>query len=369
MIPVNTPVFNGNEEKYLVDCIRSGWISSEGSYVTRFEREFASYIGMDHGVAVSNGSAALDIALEAIGLNEGDEVIMPTFTIISPAFSVLRTGAKIVLVDMDNDTWNMALDEVESKITPKTKAIIAVHIYGLTSNLKRLREICDKKGIILIEDAAEAHGQEVFGKKVGSYGDISTFSFYPNKTITTGEGGIVLTRDVKLAEKARELRNLSFKPSKRRFVHYSFGWNYRMTNLQAAIGCAQLENIEEHIRKKKLIGKLYTEQLKGIPGVQLPLEKTNFSVNNYWVFGIVLDDEEKAIYVQEELGKHGIGTRPFFWSMHEQPVFNELGLFLGEHYPIAERLSRCGFYLPSGLGLNETEIQSVCQAFRNLINQ
>ena len=359
MIPVNTPIFKGNELKYLTECIESGWISSEGPFITRFENEFAKYIGQDFGVAVANGSAALDISIRALGIKSGDEVIMPTFTIISPAQSIISAGAIPVLVDSDPITWNMDVNQVEQKITSKTKAILVVHIYGLPVDMDPILELCRKHNLLLIEDAAEMHGQTYKGKMCGTFGDISIFSFYPNKHITTGEGGMILCRDNVILEKCKKLRNLAFEPQGRRFIHNEIGWNYRMTNLQAAIGVAQLENIEHHIRRKREIGAVYSERLKNISNIQLPKSQTTYADNIYWVFGLVSESESITLQLIDELSKEKISTRPFFWCMHEQPVFKKMGLFKAEKYPVAERIARNGFYLPSGLGLTDEEINFV----------
>lgn len=365
-IPVNTPLLDGNEEKYLLECIRTGWISSEGPFIRQFEDKFAAYIGRNEGIAVANGSAALDIAVQALDIGPGDEVLMPTFTIISPAQSVVRAGATPVLIDSDPMTWNMDVSQVEARITLKTKAILVVHIYGLPVEMDPVLELCKKYGLFLIEDAAEMHGQTYRGKKCGSFGDISTFSFYPNKHITTGEGGMIMVDNPELSERCRKLRNLAFEPEGRRFIHNELGWNYRMTNMQAAIGLAQLEKIDEHIAKKRWIGKLYNEDLKGLKGFQLPLASVSYADNIYWVFGLVSEPQDLCETTVEKLAADGIGTRPFFWCMHEQPVFNKKGLFLNEKYPVAEKLARNGFYLPSGLGLTERDISQVVTTLKNL---
>ena len=361
MIPVNTPLLSGNELKYVTECIETGWISSEGSFVTRFENEFAEYVNRSHGIAVANGSAALDIAVKALGLGKGDEVIMPTFTIISPAQSVVTAGAMPVLVDSDPITWNMDVSQIEAKITPKTKAIVVVHIYGLPVDMDPVLALCQKYNLKLIEDAAEMHGQTYKGRMCGSFGDISIFSFYPNKHITTGEGGMLVCNDEALAEQCRKLRNLAFEPKGRRFIHHELGWNYRMTNLQAALGVAQLEKMEFHIERKRAIGQQYRQGLKEIKGFQLPLENTDYAQNIYWVFGLVADSESQQEAMVKKLGDAKIGTRPFFWCMHEQPVFKKMGLFENESYPVAEKLARNGFYIPSGLGLSDEEITTVCE--------
>lgn len=366
MIPVNTPKLDGNEKKYLLDCIETSWISSEGPFVARFETEFSSYIGKQHGVAVCNGSAALDVAVRSLALEKGSEVLVPAFTIISPVQSLINEGLKPVLVDSDLETWNLDIGLLESKITSKTKAILVVHIYGLPVHMEPIMNLASKYGLLVIEDAAEMHGQTCDGKKCGSFGHISVFSFYPNKHITTGEGGMVLTNDNELAMRARELRNLCFKPG-RRFVHEELGWNYRMTNMQAALGVAQLEQIEEVIKRKRSIGARYNRNLMGTKGLQLPLPKTTYADNIYWVFGLVADTEEMALYIQRELGQRKIGTRPFFWCMHEQPVFKKMGLFVNERYPNAESLARKGFYIPSGLGMLDHQIDVVCDSIKEIL--
>lgn len=361
MIAVNTPLLSGNELKYVTECIETGWISSEGPFVTRFESEFAQYVNRSHGIAVSNGSAALDIAIKALGLGQGDEVIMPAFTIISPAQSVVTAGAVPVLIDSDPITWNMDVTQIEAKITPKTKAIVVVHIYGLPVDMDPVLALCQKYNLKLIEDAAEMHGQTYKGQVCGSFGDISIFSFYPNKHITTGEGGMLVCNDENIAEKCKKLRNLAFETQGRRFIHHEIGWNYRMTNLQAALGVAQLEKMEYHIQRKREIGKQYNEHLKNLAGFQLPLEKTDYAENIYWVFGLVADSEEQQEAMVKKLAEAKIGTRPFFWCMHEQPVFKKMKLFENETYPVAEKLARNGFYIPSGLGLSNEEITTVCE--------
>jgi len=363
MIPVNTPLLSGNEKKYLIECIETGWISSEGPFIQKFEESFSAYVDRKFGVAVSNGSAALDIAVKALNLGLGDEVIVPTFTIISPVQSIVTAGALPVLVDSDPITWNMDVNQIESKITSKTKAILVVHIYGLPVDMDPILDLCEKHNLFLIEDAAEMHGQTYKGRKCGSFGTISTFSFYPNKHITTGEGGMLVTNDEKLSERCKKLRNLAFEPKGRRFVHEELGWNYRMTNLQAALGLAQLEKIDLHILKKREIGQAYQAGLKNLEGFQLPLAKTDYAENIYWIFGLVAETQELCEQTVRKLNEQQIGTRPFFWCMHEQPIFQSMGLFKDEKYPVAEKMARNGFYLPSGLGISELDLQNVIEIF------
>jgi perosamine synthetase len=369
MIPVNTPLLDGNEAKYLQECIDTGWISSEGPFVERFEHEFAKVVGRKFGVACSNGSAALDLAVTAAGIGPGDEVIMPTFTIISPAASIVRAGAIPVLVDSDSVTWNMDISQIEAKITPRTKAILVVHIYGLPVDMDPLIEIADRHNLLVIEDAAEMHGQTYKGRPCGSFGMVSTFSFYPNKHITTGEGGMVVTDDVQIARRCRSLRNLCFQ-AERRFVHEELGWNYRITNLQAALGLAQLERLESHIHRKREIGILYNQLLSDVPELELPLTETNYAANIYWVFGILVSEELRltAQDCMDQLAERGIGSRPFFWPMHLQPVFRKLGFFENEQYPHAESLAKRGFYPPSGLGLQNQEIAIVAHSLKEILS-
>ncbi|WP_100380066.1 DegT/DnrJ/EryC1/StrS family aminotransferase [Polynucleobacter brandtiae] len=364
-IPVNEPLIDGNEKKYLLECIDSGWISSEGPFVEEFERKFAERVGRKYAVAVSNGTAAIDLAVEALCIGDGDEVILPAFTIISCVLQIVRSGAIPVLVDSDPCTWNMNVSQIEAKITAKTKAIMIVHIYGLPVNMDPVIELARRYGLRIIEDAAEMHGQTYLGAPCGSFGDISTFSFYPNKHITTGEGGMVVTNDLALADACRSLRNLCFQPSKR-FVHERLGWNMRMTNLQAAIGLAQLERLDEFVDRKRRMGCLYTRLLEGIKGFDLPLSKTDYAENIYWVYGLNIngDQEINAKEAMNRLAKRGIGTRPFFYPMHEQPILREMGFFKGERYPEAEKLSRKGFYIPSGMALTQDQIKHVAHEIR-----
>ena len=364
-IPVNTPLLSGNELKYLTECIETGWISSEGPFISKFEANFSSYVDRKFGIAVSNGSAALDIAIKALNIGSGDEVIMPTFTIISPAQSVVTAGAIPVLIDCELESWNMDVSQIEAKITSKTKAILVVHIYGLPVDMDPILDLCKKHKLFLIEDAAEMHGQTYKDQKCGNFGDISIFSFYPNKHITTGEGGMLVCNDENLAERCKKLRNLAFEPNGRRFVHEEIGWNYRMTNMQAALGLAQLEKIDFHIQRKREIGLKYLNGLKNIQGFSLPVSKKDFAENIYWIFGLVAESEELMLQTVEKLTENKIGTRPFFWCMHEQPVFLKMGLFKNESYPNAEKIARNGFYVPSGLGLKDEEIDRVIEVLKS----
>ena len=369
-IPVNEPLLNGNEKKYLCECIDTGWISSEGPFVKEFEQKMSKTVNRKYGVAVTNGTAALEVAVRALGITEGDEVIMPSFTIISCAMALTNVGAVPVLVDSDRKTWNMNVDEIESKITSKTKAIMVVHIYGLPVEMEKILELAKKYDLQVIEDAAEMHGQTYNGRPCGSFGDISTFSFYPNKHITTGEGGMVVTDNEELAERCKSLRNLCFRKDVR-YVHDELSDNYRFTNLQAAVGLAQLERLEEFVTKKRNMGKYYTEKLQNVKGLQLPIARTDYAENIYWVYGMVLDEniEIDNRQMQKLLLEEGIGTRTFFWCMHEQPVYNNMGLFGGEKYQNAEYLARKGFYIPSGLALTKEQMDRVVEAVIKVMNK
>lgn len=368
-IPVNKPSLEGNEARYLKECIDSGWISSEGPFVGRLEREFAAAADRKWGIAVCNGSAALDAAVAALHLSPGDEVILPAFTIISCAAAIVRAGAVPVLVDSDPVTWNMRVDQIEQKLTPRSKAIMAVHIYGLPVDIQSVQSIAQRRGLAVIEDAAEALGAKCRNQSCGSFGDISTFSFYSNKLVTTGEGGMILCDDDELAARCRSLRNLCFQPG-RRFVHEELGWNMRMSNLQAAVGVAQLERLGKSVERKQRIGSLYMELLEDVKGIRLPLPHTTDADNTYWVFGVMLENSIPfdAQTAMERLARCGIGTRPFFWPMHEQPVLKRMGFFAGETYPVAENLARRGFYLPSGLGISDEQVRRSAAALRDVLS-
>jgi perosamine synthetase len=367
-VPVNEPLLNGNEKKYLNECIDTGWISSEGPFIKKFEDSLANYFNRKHAIAVCNGTIAIDIAVDALNLQPGDEVILPSFTIISCVTGLLRKGCIPVFVDQEPDTWNMDVSQIEGKITSRTKVIMVVHIYGLPVDMDPVLTIAKKHNLKIIEDSAEMHGQTYKGQKCGGFGDISTLSFYPNKHITTGEGGMVLTNDDRLAERCRSLRNLFFVPE-RRFVHYELGYNARMTNMQAAIGVAQFERINEFIEKKRWIGNLYRKCLAGVKGFTRQNDKTPFADNIYWVFGILLDKKFPldARQMMEKLAEKGVGTRPFFFGLHAQPVLKQFPFYQEQSFPVAENLSMRGFYLPSGLALTEEQIVYSAEQLKNII--
>ena len=366
-IPVNDPLLGGNERKYLNECIDSGWISSEGPFVGRFEEAFAARVGRRHGVCVSNGSDALELAVHALGLGPGDEGILPTFTIISCLQAILRAGAVPVLVDSDPHAWTMNTDQVAAKVTSRSRAVMAVHIYGLPVDMAPIEALCRDKNLLLIEDAAEAIGQTYRGRPCGGFGDISIFSFYANKHVAMGEGGLVAMNSDALAERCRSLRNLCF--TEQRFVHHHHGWNMRISNIQAALGLAQLERLDEAVKRKRHMGQRYEELFAGLVGAQRPLVHADYADNVFWVYGLVLDDavpfDARAAMLRLEERK--IGARPFFWPMHEQPVMADTGLFRGEHYPVAERIARRGFYIPSGIAITDEQINRVADAVYDIL--
>ena len=367
-IPVNVPKFDGNEAKYLSQAIESEWISSEGPFVNQFEQQCAKRHGRKYAIAVSSGTAALQCAVDALDLSPGDEVIIPSFTIISCVTPVIESGATPVLVDCDPETFNSTPEQIISEITPRTKAIMLVHIYGLPVDADPVLEIARERGIKIIEDAAEAIGLDYKNRTCGSLGDVSTFSFYPNKHITTGEGGMILTDDDLIAERCLGSRNLCFNES-RRFRHERIGWNFRMTNIQAAIGLAQLEKLDQTISRKRWIGKKYNELLEGCTSLQLPLSETPYAKNVYWVYPVVLNDcsPVEAPEAMAKLEELKIGTRPFFYPMHKQPVFRKMGLFENKSCRNSERLAEKGFYVPAGIGISEEEIHFVADSLRNTV--
>lgn len=368
MIPVCEPLVTARDIELVNDAMASGWVSSAGKYLDLFEERWAEYCGMPYGIAVSNGSTALDIAVELLDLEGGDEVIMPTFTIISPAQSVVRAGGVPVLVDSDPVTWQMDVNQIETRITPRTRAILVVHIYGHSADMDPIMALAEKHGLVVIEDAAEVHGAEYMGRRCGGIGHISTFSFYANKLITTGEGGMVLVKTREHADRARSLRNLCFQAG-RRFYHESLGYNFRMTNLQAAMGVGQMERIKETVERKRQIAHTYNSAFAGVPDVKLPAEMP-WVLDVYWVYGIVPGESRQrdAAQFMSRLREKGIETRPFFLGMHEQPVFRQMGLFNGEIYPVAEKLARNGFYIPNGLALSDDQIQTVISSVLEVLS-
>jgi perosamine synthetase len=376
VIPVNEPLLAEEDFKALEDTFRTGWISSAGKYVDEFEHSWAAYCGVEHGIAVSNGTTALVVAVEAVGIGKGDEVIMPSYTIISCASAVIRAGATPVLVDCMPDTFCMNVDEVAAKITKNTKAIMVVHMFGHPVDMDPIVALASKHGLIIIEDAAEVHGAKYLSGRAGNaphwqtcggIGHIATFSFFANKLITTGEGGMVITNDPHYAKRCRDLRNLCFRTD-RRFLHTEHGHQFRLTNMQAALGVNQVKRIESIVDRKRQIAADYHERLKDIPHIQLPIEH-EWGKSVYWVYSILLGDEHKldAVGFASALRALDVETRPFFLGMHEQPVFHDMGLFTKEHYPVTERIARKGLYVPSGLAISADQIDAVCNAVRDVL--
>lgn len=375
-VPVNEPLLTDEDFAPLEEAFRSGWISSAGRYVDEFENGWATYCGQSHGIAVANGTVALQVAVEALGIGAGDEVIMPSYTIISCALAVVRAGAKPVLVDCSPTNYNMAVEQIEARITPKTKAIMVVHMFGHPTDMDPVLDLARRHGLSIIEDAAEVHGARYLSgrntaapewKTCGSMGHVSTFSFFANKLITTGEGGMVLTSDDRVAQRCRDLRNLCFLPE-RRFLHTELGHQFRLTNMQAAVGVNQIKRIETIVERKRRIAADYTSRLRDLPGVQLPSEE-EWARSVFWVYALLLSDDHPldAVTFAARLKDKGIETRPFFLGMHEQPVFHDMGLFRGETYPVTETIARKGLYIPSGLAITEEQMDLVCTAVRDVL--
>lgn len=369
-IPVSEPLILGKELKYVKQAILSGWISSEGKFINRFEKDFAQYIGKKHAVAVNNGTNSLILALRALDLPGGSEVIIPTFTIISCALACIYNNLVPVFIDCDKKTQGMDVSKIKEKITERTKAIMPVHIYGHPVDMYPVLKIAKKYNLYVIEDFAEAIGSLYKDKKCGSFGDINCTSFYGNKLVTAGEGGICLTDNRNLAERLRRLRNLGFIPQER-FVHYELGFNFRMTNVQAAIGCAQLERVDEHIKRKARMAATYNRTLKKLQQkgfLNLPVEET-WAKNTYWMYAVVLNEKFgiKAKEVIEKLREKNIHARPFFYPLHLQPAFRKLPWYKKENLPVSEKLYEYGFYLPSGLTLKKEDIEKVSSILEGVI--
>jgi len=367
MIPVAEPLLLEEDRARVRDALEGGWISSSGEFLERFEEDWARACSMPHGIAVSNGSVALDVAISLLRLEPGDEVIVPSFTIISPVQSIVRAGGVPVLVDSDPVDWQMDATRLEERITDRTRAILVVHIYGHPADMDPVLEVAAKHRLVVVEDAAEVHGALYKGRPCGGIGDISTFSFYANKLVTTGEGGMVLVRTAELAARARGQRNLCFQPQ-RRFLHAELGNNFRLTNLQAAMAIGQIARLEAIVARKREIARSYDTLLGGIPGISLPVER-GWARNVYWVYGLLLDPSTglDAVAFADRLRARGVETRPFFLGMHEQPVFQEMGLFRGERYPVAESLARRGLYIPSGLGITRDQIETVASSVKECL--
>lgn len=369
MIPVNIPLVTEGDIQSVSAVLREGWISGEAPVVQEFEEKFARQNGQSCGVAVPNGSLALDLVISCLDIGKGDEVIVPSFAIISCIAEILRRGARPVFVDSDPETWNMNVEGVERAISERTKAIMVVHTYGLPVDMDPLLAIAATRSILVIEDAAEAHGSFYKERPVGGIGYVSTFSFYANKNITTGEGGMILTSDPKFAEKIRYYRNLTFQPSKR-FVHEDLGWNLRFSAIQAALGLSQMKRLVAIVQRRREIATTYRERIGGIPGVRMAPTKTTYAVNDYWVVGAVLDRERfgLASHAATQLLELGVQTRPFFFPLHKQPVYRRM--FGNEvSMPEAEYLGAQGLYFPNGLGMSEADLQEATSRVFEVLNR
>jgi perosamine synthetase len=360
-IPVSAPWLSDRVREYVLDCVDSGWISSLGSYVDRFEHSFAGFCDTSYGVAASSGTTALHLALAALDLGPGDEVLVPDLTFVATANAVCYTGATPVLVDLDPRTWTIDLEDARRKLTPRTKALIVVHLYGHPADLDAAVALSRDHGLALIEDAAQAHGARYKGRRVGGIGDLGVFSFYGNKIITTGEGGMVVTNDRRLADRARSLRGHAMD-LKRRYYHHEVGFNYRMTNVQAAIGCAQLEEADSILARRRALAASYHAGLAGLQGIDTPPAEP-WAENVHWMYSIVIRPEFGLgrDAVMTELDAQGIETRPFFVPLHDLPAFSSTGTF-----PVSTGLGYSGINLPSGTGLLPDQIDSVCQALHAL---
>lgn len=364
--PVALPVLNGNEKKYVMDCLDSTWISSNGSYIKRFEEEFAAFCQVKHAIACSNGTTALHLALLAHGVGPGDEIIVPTLTFVATANAVTYCGAKPVFVDSEPETWNIDPKRIEERITPRTKGIVAVHLYGHPADMDPIRQLAQQYGLFVMEDAAEALGAEYKGQRTGGLGDSAIFSLFGNKIITTGEGGVLTTNDDALADRARLLRGQGMDPE-RRYFHTVVGYNYRMTNIQAAIGCAQLQNAEWHIAQRLRIASHYTEHLRNCSALALPVEE-EWAKNVYWLFSVVLHEgsEAKRDEVIRRLQLRGIESRPFFYPMHVLPPYEKLQP--ASEFPVAGRIAAQGINLPSYGTLTEADVRYISSVLVNIVS-
>jgi len=371
-IPVCEPSLIGNEKKYVLDCLETNWISSAGSYVDRFENEFAQYCGVAHGVSCSNGTTALHLAMLSLGIKKDDEVIVPNYTMVASLLAILYVGAIPVFIDVEADTGNIDSELIEQSITPKTKAIMVVHLFGHPCDMDPIIKIAKKHKLFTIEDAAEAHGATYKGKKVGNLSDIACFSFYGNKLITTGEGGMVITNLDKLAKQSRYYKNLCFPvDGPRNYQHQDIGYNYRLTNIQAALGVAQLENIDRFISARRDNAKRYNQGLSDIEGLQLPIEK-DYAQNVYWMYTVYVDEKKFGMnrdQLMEKLQEKGIGTRKVFYPLHRQPLLKKITTSTNQKFPVTDKLSETGLYLPSGSGLQKSDQDRIIDALHKIASK
>ncbi|GLI54148.1 DegT/DnrJ/EryC1/StrS family aminotransferase [Thermodesulfovibrio yellowstonii] len=360
-IPISKPSITKKEIAYVTDAVRSGWVSSLGKYIDMFEEKFAAYCGTKYAVATSNGTTALHLVLAALGITAGDEVIISDLTFVATGNAVKYTGAKVVTVDIEEETLCIKPEAIKKAITSKTKAIIPVHLYGHPANMEEINKIAKKHNLFVIEDAAEAHGAEVNGKKVGSLGHAGVFSFYGNKIITTGEGGMITTNDEELYKKMRYLRDHAMSKEKR-YWHTEVGFNYRMTNLQAALGVAQLERIDELLAKKEEIFKWYQEGLKDVKGIRLN-RQASWAKNVYWMVCLELDDYtefQRDEFIQR-LKSNNIDSRPYFYPLSDMPMYDDADT------PIAHKVYKRGLNLPSYFDITKEEVDYICEKVKEIL--
>jgi perosamine synthetase len=365
-VPVNAPLLSERSKELVRQCLDTGWLSSAGPFVEQFEREFAAYVGVKHGVAVCNGTAALHVALWAAGVREGDEVIVPAFTMIGSIFAIIHAGAHPIFVDAEPDGFNLDVAQLERLVTPRTRAIMPVHLFGHPCDMAAVRAFAQAHDLKVIEDAAEAHGATFEGRRAGGLGHVGCFSFYANKILTTGEGGMLVTDDAELAARAKAFRDLCHSPE-RRFIHTEVGYNYRITNIQAAIGVGELGSIDSYLAKKRHMAAAYAAGLSAVPGLTLPSTKPNVE-NVFWMYAVLVDEARFGMSkdaFRAALKARGIDTRDMFYPPSEQPAltkrYGELGPF-----PNTDRLARTGCYLPSGLALTDDELAYVVAQVRDL---
>jgi perosamine synthetase len=365
-VPVNEPVITEEAKSLVTEALSTGWISSAGPNIEKFEKEFAAYIGVKHALTTTSGTTALHLALAALNIGEGDEVIVPTFTMIASVDAILYVRATPIFIDSDPETFNMDVSLLAKKITPKTKAIMPVHIYGHPVDMDPVLDLAKKHKIMVIEDAAEAHGALYKGRMCGSMGHVNAFSFYGNKIITTGEGGMLTTNDDAIAARARTLRDLAHSP-KKRFWHEEMGFNYRMTNMQAGVGLGQLRHIKEFLAKKQWMAQQYASQLQSVRGLRLPITK-DYATNVYWMYAVLVEDTLGITKdeLRARLKDKGVDTRDFFYSTASMPLVREY-VDPSEPFPVAEDLGKRGLYLPSGLALTEEQIAYVCDTIKSVV--
>ena len=368
IIPVNTPIINQSDAIEVYKVVKSGWVSSAGSKILDFEEKLSKLVNRKYACCVSSGTAALEIAVKSLNLKKGSEVITPAFSIISNTNAIIKNNLKPVLIDTDILTWNIDIQDLKKKINKRTKALMLPHIYGFANDMDKILEICKKNNLLLIEDAAEMIGQDYKKKPCGSFGDISIFSFYANKHITTGEGGAIFTNNKIIYEMCKNLRNLNFG-NNNRFNHEELGWNYRFTNMQAALGLNQLKRINQIVKKKREIGNFFYNSLKNNKNIIIQKPSISYCKNIYWVFGIIIKNSSKknTQKIQKKLLSMGIQTRDFFWPMNKQKIYKKMGLFKGENFPIAEYMANNGFYIPSGLGLKKSEMIKICKCLNKIL--